>query len=308
MYDVAILGGGPAGVAAGVYTARKKLNTLFIAREFGGQSIISDNIQNWIGEKSISGLELAKKMEDHLRAQEGIEIKVPEKVLEVGEDKEDSGFIIITDKDEYQARAVIVAIGARRRKMEIPGEKKFDGKGVAYCSTCDAPLFKDKKVVVVGGGNAGLEAVQDLIPYASEIYLLTRGESMRGDQVTIDEIHKSSKFKKIIYNAQVQEVLGDQFVSALKYKDKKTDQEKILAVDGVFVEIGAIPNSEIIKDLVDTNERGEIIIDHKTGATSKKGIWAAGDVTDEIYKQNNISAGDAVKAALSVYNYLLKGK
>lgn len=306
MYDVAVLGGGPAGVAAGVYTARKKLKTLFIAQEFGGQSIVSDDIQNWIGEKSISGVDLAKKLEAHLRGQEEVEIKIPEKVLAIKE--QGQGFLITTNKDEYQAMAVIVCIGARRRKLEVPGEKKFDGKGVAYCSTCDAALFSGKQVAVIGGGNAGVEAVQDLIPYAAEIYLLTNTETLWADPVTVEKIKNSEKFKKIIFNVEPTEIIGEQFVAGLKYKNKKTNQEKILNVQGVFVEIGAIPNSEIVKGLVDTNQRGEIIINHKTGATSHPGIFAAGDVTDEIYKQNNISAGDAVKAALSAYNYLLKIK
>jgi NADH-dependent peroxiredoxin subunit F len=306
IYDTIILGGGPAGTAAGVYTARKKLKTLLITEEFGGQSIVSDDIQNWIGEKSIAGYKLAQKFEEHLRSQEDIEIKMPEKVLEVKEDGDE--LVVITDKKEYKTKTVMVTIGARRRKLNITGEKKFDGKGVAYCSTCDAPLFSGKSVVVVGGGNSGLEAVQDLIPYAKEISLLTHGEALRGDPVTIEAIKKSDKFKDVILNAEAKEIKGDQFASALTYTDKKTGKDITLEVQGIFVEIGAIPNSEIVKDLVDTNDRGEIVINHKTGATSNPRIFAAGDVTDEAYKQNNISAGDAVKAALSVYGYLLKKK
>jgi len=306
MYDVVILGGGPAGVAAGVYAARKKLKTLLITQEFGGQSLVSDNIQNWVGTQSISGIQLAKNLEKHLRAQKSVAIKMPEKVLAVKEAGQ--GFLVATNKDEYQARTIIICLGARRRKLAVPGEKKFDGKGVVYCSTCDAPLFSGKAAVVVGGGNAGLEAVQDLIPYAAQIYLLTHGEALRGDTVTIEAIRKSKKLKQIIFNAETVEIIGEQFVAGLKYRDKKTSQEKTIDVQGVFVEIGAVPNSEIVKDLVDLNERGEIVIDHKTGTTSHTGIFAAGDVTDEKYKQNNISAGDGVKTALSAYNYLLKRK
>lgn len=306
MYDTTILGGGPAGVAAGIYAARKKIKTLLVASEFGGQSIVSDDIQNWIGTTSISGVELAKNLEAHLRAQPDVDIKSPEKALEVKE--KGAGFLVVTDKDQYETKTVIITIGARRRKLNVPGEKQFDGKGVVYCSTCDAPLFAGKSVVVIGGGNAGLEAVQDLIPYAADIHLLTHGETLKGDTVTMQDIKKSAKFKDIILNADVTQIIGDKFVSGLKYKDNKTGQEKTLDVQGIFVEIGAIPNSEIVKDLVDLNQRGEIIIDHQTAATSRPGIWAAGDVTDERFKQNNISAGDAVKAALSVYNYLLNRK
>jgi len=306
MYDVVILGGGPAGVAAGVYAARKKLKTLLITQEVGGQSLVSDNIQNWVGTQSISGIQLAKNLEEHLRAQKRVTIKMPEKTLAVKEVGE--GLLVTTNKDEYQTKTIIVCLGARRRKLDVPGEKTFDGKGVAYCSTCDAPLFSGKAVVVVGGGNAGLEAVQDLLPYVAQIYLLTHGEALRGDTVTIEAIHRSKKLKQIIFNAEILEIIGEQFVTAFKYRDKKTSQEKIIDVQGVFVEIGAVPNSEIVKDLVDLNERAEIVIDHKTGATSHPGIFAAGDVTDEKYKQNNISAGDGVKTALSAYNYLLKRK
>lgn len=306
MYDTIIIGGGPAGVAAGIYTARKKLKTLLITIEFGGQSIVSDNIQNWIGTKSISGFELSKNLEEHLKDQEEVTVKSPEKVLAV---KEKSNlFLVTTNKGEYEAKTIIIALGGRHRKLEVPGEKEFDGKGVAYCSTCDAPLFKDKSVAVVGGGNAGLEAIQDLLPYAKEIYLLTHGDSLRGDPITIEDIKKSDKFKKIIFNAEISQIVGDNFITTLKYKDKKTSQEKELAVQGVFVEIGSIPNSEIIKDLVDLNERGQIIINHKTGETSHPGIFAAGDITDVAYQQNNISVGDGVKAALSAYSYLLKRK
>lgn len=306
MYDTIILGGGPAGVAAGIYAARKKLNTLVIAQEFGGQSVVSDDIQNWIGTKSISGLDLAKNLEEHLRAQEGIEIQSPAKVTSIK--KEGDTFMVSTDKDTYQAKTVILSIGARHRKLEVPGEADLDGKGVAYCSTCDAPLFAGKSVAVIGGGNAGLEAAQDLIPYAQEVYLLTHGDALRGDPITIEAVKKSDKFKDVILNADIQEVLGDKFVTGLKYKDKKSGEEKTLDVEGIFVEIGTIPNTEIVKGLVDLDERGHVIVDHKTGATSLPGIYAAGDITDTAYRQNNISAGDGVKAALSAYQYLLKRK
>jgi len=306
MYDTIIIGGGPAGVAAGIYAARKKLKTLLITTDFGGQSIVSDDIQNWIGTKSISGFELAKNLEEHLRDQEEVTVKSPEKVLEI---KEKGGlFLVTTNKDEYETKTVIITLGGRHRKLEVPGEKEFDGKGVVYCSTCDAPLFAGKAVAVVGGGNAGLEAAQDLVPYASEIYLLTHGSALRGDSVTIEDIKKSNKLKEIIFNAEIIKINGENFVTGLVYKDKKTNQEKEIIIQGVFVEIGAVPNSELVKELVDLNERGQIIINHKTGETSHSGIFAAGDITDVAYQQNNISVGDGVKAALSAYSYLLKRK
>lgn len=310
MYDLIIIGGGPAATAAGVYAGRKKLKTLIITEAFGGQSLVSDSIENWIGNKKITGFELAKMLEEHLRAQEEIEIKMPEKVVSVkfAVDGSVSDWEVSTDKsNSYRAKSLIITSGGRRRRLNIPGEDKFEGRGVAYCSTCDAPLFKDKIVAVIGGGNAGAEAVIDLMPYASKIYLMNRSQEFNADPVTIEEIKKSPK-ADIITNAEAKEIIGDKFVELLKYLDKNDNQIKDLPLGGVFVEIGSVPNSEFMKGIVEMNKAGEIIVDHKTGAASAPGIFAAGDVTDEIYKQNNISAGDGVVAALSAYNYLLKIK
>mgnify|MGYP001591916152 CR=1 FL=1 len=320
-YDLIIIGGGPAAVGAGVYAARKRLKTLLITESFGGQSMVSDNVENWIGEKMLTGFDLAKKLEEHVRAQESIEIKMPERVTKISEipcadgspspagfggaRKRLCDFLVETDKGgRYETKAVIVTSGSRRRRLSVPGEDTFEGRGVAYCSTCDAPVFAGKRVAVVGGGNAGLEAVVDLFPYATEIYLLHRGDRLKGDPVTQEQVKTNPKVK-IILNAETQEVLGDKFVTGLRYRDKVSGESKELPLDGVFVEIGAVPNSEIVKGLVELNQFGEVVIDHKTSATTKPGIFAAGDVTDELYKQNNISAGDGITAALSAYGYLL---
>lgn len=307
MYDFLIIGGGPAGAAAGVYAARKKLKTILITEEWGGQSVVSSGIENWIGTKNMPGFDFAKMLEDHVRAQEGIEIVVFDKVTKV--EKSGSHFSVYTQKGKtYETKTVFVGSGARRRKLGVPGEKEFDGKGVAYCSTCDAPMFQGKDVAVVGGGNAGLEAVLDLGPYAKNIWLVEYGDKLKGDPVTQEKVRGLSNLNKIIFNAQTTEVVGDQFVTGLKYKDRTTNEEKIIDLQGVFVEIGSIPNSDMVKDIVGTNKYGEILIDSKTGSTSQKGIWAAGDVTDDPFKQNNISAGDAVKAALDAYIYLTIGE
>lgn len=301
MYDIIIIGGGPAAISSGVYSARKKLNTLLITDTFGGQSVVSDSIENWIGDEAISGFDLAQKLEKHLRAQEEIEIntsEVVEKVLEDGET-----FIVKTSKGEYKTKTVMVASGARRRRMGIPGEDKFNGKGVVFCSTCDAPLFRGKEVAVVGGGNSGLEAVVDLFPYANKITLINNTDTLKGDPQTVSKIEDNEKVN-IIHNAQVKEIKGDTLVEALVYTNKEGKEETI-NLQGVFVEIGSVPNSEIVADLVELNNYKEIVSDHRTYETTKKGIYAAGDVTDEIYKQNNIAAGDAITATLSAYNYLL---
>jgi len=302
MYDIVIIGGGPAGVAAGIYASRKKLKTALVTEGFGGQSIVSADIQNWIGVVSASGYDLAKMMEDHLRAQESIEIVEPDTVTLVK--KTNDGFKIETKNGKgLETKTILVTSGSRRRKMGVPGEEKYNGKGVAFCSTCDAPLFKNKTVAVVGGGNAGLEAVTDLLSYASHIYLLERNGALRGDQVTQEKIHRSDKVE-VIFHAETQEVLGEKMVTGLKYKDTSTGEIKKLDLEGIFVEIGSVPNVEFLGDLVEKNKLGEIVVNPKTQATSKEGIWAAGDVSDVIYKQNNISMGDAVKAALNIYDYL----
>ncbi|MBI3114732.1 MAG: FAD-dependent oxidoreductase [Candidatus Harrisonbacteria bacterium] len=305
MYDLVIAGGGPAGVAAGVYAARKKINTLFIADSFGGQSLPSAGIQNWIGTKEISGYDLARALEEHLRAQEDIEIVDNDRIAAV--QKITNGFTVHTTGGKtYETKTLFVATGSRRRRMGVPGEDRLDGKGVSYCSTCDAPIFKDKVVAVIGGGNAGLEAVVDLFPYASQIYLLERGAAIRGDAVTEEKVKAHPKVT-IILNAETKEVLGDAFVSGLRYASITSGAVSELALEGVFVEIGSVPNGDFLKGLVEFNKFGEIVVDPRTQRASVLGIWAAGDVTDVLYKQNNVAAGDAIKAVLDIYDYLNKG-
>ena len=314
-YDLIIIGGGPAAAAAGVYAARKKIKSLLITKDWGGQSKVSSDVQNWIGTKNISGFELAKQIEEHVKAyaedvldfDEGsLVVKVSQ--IENTSDKEGLLFEIETDKGKkYQTRTIIVASGARRRKLNILGADKFEGKGVVYCASCDAPLFKDKEVAVIGSGNAGLESAQQLLAYCPKIYVLEFQDEFTGDPITREILFKNEKIIPIA-SAEIIEIKGDNFVSSLVYKDRKTSEEKEIKIQGVFVEIGSLPNNDFIKDLVETNKDGEIIIEHKTGRTSIDGIWAAGDVTDQPYKQNNISMGDAVKALEDLYIWLQKKK
>ena len=307
MYDLVIVGGGPAGVAAGVYAARKKIKTLLIAKEFGGQSLVSADIQNWIGVKSLSGLELAQRLEEHLRAQEGIEILDGDSAENV-QKLDSTGFRVTAKSGKVlETKTALICSGSHHKTLGVPGEDKLNGKGVVYCSTCDAPLFGGKTVAVVGAGNAGLEAVRDLFSYASKIYLLVRSDKVKGDPVTLEEVKKNPKLE-IKYQAEVREILGENMVTGVKYLDKADNQIKELKLDGVFVEIGSAPNSDLVKDLVQLDQGGQIMVDSKTQISSLAGIWAAGDVTDVLYKQNNISAGDAVKAVLNIYDYLNKNK
>jgi alkyl hydroperoxide reductase subunit F len=304
LYDTIIIGGGPAGTAAAVYAARKRLKTLIILGEFGGQSRISASIANWIGEINLSGQELAQKLQNHVEAQQEVEIEQPARVTEVREG-EGCGFEVKTEAGGlYRTKTLIVASGRRRKHLGIPGEDRLDGKGVAYCSTCDAPFFQDQDVAVVGSGNAAMETLIDLASYAKKIYLIIRADRPKGDPAIQDKVKEISQLQ-IITQAQVQEILGDQAVEGLRYQERGTGNLRELKVAGVFVAIGSLPNSEFIRDLVETNQAGEIVVDHKTAATSQKGIFAAGDVTDDPFKQNNIAAGDGVRAALSAYYHIL---
>jgi alkyl hydroperoxide reductase subunit F len=301
MYDLIIIGGGPGGIAAGVYAARKKMKTALITESFGGQSVVSAGIENWIGTPTISGYDLAKSLEGHLRAQKDIDIFEGDLVKTVTK-KDDGTFSITTNGEKtLETKNIILASGSRRKRLGIPGEDRLDGKGVVFCTTCDAPLFGGQTVAVVGGANSALESVLDLIPYAAKVYLLVRGDALKGDPVTQDKV-KTHPQVEVIFGAVPQEITGDAFVDGIRYQDKVTGETKTLAVTGVFVEVGLIPNSDFVKDLVKLEEYGHVVTDPATQQTSCPGIWAIGDVTDTLYKQNNISVGEGVKAALNVYD------
>ncbi|MFA6254059.1 MAG: FAD-dependent oxidoreductase [Candidatus Paceibacterota bacterium] len=312
MYDLIIIGGGPAGVSAGVYAARKKLKTLLIAQELAGQSSVSPEIQNWIGEQNISGIDLAKKLELHLRSYEGpdLTIKVPEQVT--GLTKESNGFVVKTDKDEYKAKTVLITAGAVRRKLTVPGADVFEQKGVTYCASCDGPIFSGQDVAVIGGGNAGFNSAGQLLAYCNSVTLLETMPAFRAEQITIDKLLQNPKFKAF-KNVELVEIKGAPpaggFVKSLVYKNKDeqglaTGEPIELPVTGIFVEIGFVANTAIFKDIVKLNERGEIVVDHLRQTTSQEGIWSAGDCTDVLYRQNNIAAGDAANAVEDIYNFL----
>ena len=304
MYDVAVLGGGPGGVAAGVYAGRKKLKTVFLTDNFGGQSIVSDEVRNWIGIPSIPGLEIAKKLKEHLEEYKDV-IDIKEGELATKISKNGETFVIETGKGKYEAKTVILTTGSRRRRMGVPGEDKFEGKGVVYCSTCDAPLFRDRNVAVIGGGNAGVEAVIDLLPYAKSIKIFDRNEKLKADPGSVQRIKKEDKVE-IIYSKQPLEVQGENLVSGLVVEDVKTKEKTEVPIEGVFVEIGSVPNSELVKDLAELNQGGEVLVDCMSNSVPNvPGLFAAGDVTNVKYKQNNISMGDGIKALLSAYQYLL---
>lgn len=305
MYELAIIGGGPAGVAAGVYAARKRLKTVFITESFGGQSIDSMGIENWIGTVNISGPELAKSLENHLRAfADGwVDIKAGIRVGNI--EKSEDGFNIKAGGETFEAKTVLIATGSNRRKLEVTGAKEFENKGITYCASCDGPVFAGLDVAVIGGGNAGFETAAQLLAYAKSVTLLHRGSSYKADALTVEKVLAHPNMRGIL-NAETLEAKGDQFLKSIIYKDPSGEHE--LNVSGVFVEIGLLPATQFAKNVVETNEVGQIKIDLRTGRTNTLGIWAAGDCTDTLYHQNNIAAGDAVRALEDIYLYVRAGK
>ncbi len=302
-FDLIIIGGGPAGVSAGVYAARKRLKTLLVTADFGGQSIVSDSIENWIGTPKISGKELAENLKKHLLSYAGdiVEIHEAEFVRDIA--KSDGNFSVTTDKGVYETKSILVATGSGRRKLEIPGASEFDNKGVTYCASCDGPLFAGQDVVVIGGGNAALESAAQLLAYCKSVTLLNRSEKLKGDEITIEKLLQNPKFK-IIKNAAPTEIRGDKFVTGIVYEDTLTGEKHEIAAPGIFVEIGLVPATMFAKNILELNKIGQIPVDPKNQQTAVPGIWAAGDCTDALYHQNNIASGDAVRALEDIYLWL----
>ncbi len=301
MFDLIIIGGGPAGSAASVYAARKQLKTLLIVKEWGGQSVVSDDIQNWIGTPHISGANLAKALKSHVEEYKGENLTIVESEV-VKVDGEDGNFTIITNKGEHSSKAVLVATGSARRQLDVPGAERLEHKGLTYCASCDGPLFSDMDVVVVGGGNAGFESAAQLLAYCKSVTLLSRSEP-RADAITVEKIKANPHFT-LITNATPKEIHGDVFVDGMTYTRADTNEEVRLQVSAVFVEIGQIPATTFVKDFLEMTPTNNIIIDPRTQETSVKGVWAAGDCTDVLYHQNNIAAGDAVRALEDIYLHL----
>jgi len=306
-YDLAILGGGPAGVAAGVYAARKRLKTVFITKDWNGQSSVSEGIENWIGEVKISGLDLSKKLEKHLKAYAGDIIDIKEGQLVAKVAKTTAGFMITTDKGQtYEAKTLLITTGSSRRKLDVPGAEQYDNKGLTYCATCDGPLYDGQDVAVVGGGNAGFESAAQLAAYCRSVTLFSRSD-FRADPETVDKVSQNPKIKLVTF-AVPKEVKGGKFVTSFVYTDTKKKADVELPVTGIFVEIGSIPNTGFLKDVVKLDQYNRVMIDHKNQRAQLvapgAGAWAAGDVTDGLYHQNNIAAGDAVKALEDIYLHL----
>ncbi|MBP9852195.1 MAG: FAD-dependent oxidoreductase [Candidatus Pacebacteria bacterium] len=320
MYDLIIIGGGPGGVAAAVYAARKKLHTLIIAKEFGGQSNVSENIENWIGTPNISGMKLAEDLRAHAYAYNGKSLTIIEGDIVKHIERKGSDFAVTAGSPEtgndtaegnadgnvtYSAKTILVTSGSYRRKLEAKGADIFENKGITYCASCDGPIFADQDVVVIGGGNAAFETAAQLLAYCKSVTLLHRSAQFRADEVTVEKVLANPKMKSFT-NVEIEEVKGDKFVSGIVFKNKIDGTVTELPVTGIFVEIGQLPNTGYVKDLLPLNEANQVIVDPKTQRAGVPGAWAAGDCTDGLYHQNNIAVGDAVKAIEDLYIYLHK--
>jgi alkyl hydroperoxide reductase subunit F len=309
-YDLIIIGGGPAGVAAGVYAARKQLKTMLVAEEFGGQSTVSEGVENWIGTVKIPGIELGKQLKAHLEAYKGDIVQITEdrvvKLEKVADAASTQSFKATTKAGkEISARAVLIASGAGRRKLPVPGADTFENKGLTYCASCDGPLFAGMDVVVIGGGNAGFESALQLLAYTNSVTLINRSADFKADPITVAQVRSNPK-AIILTETDPVEVKGETFVNGLVVIDRKSGEQRELPVKGIFVEIGVIPNTDFAKELVALDTFNRVVTNPKDQHTSVEGIWAAGDCTDELYHQNNIAAGDAVKALEDIYLWVKK--
>lgn len=304
LYDVIIIGSGPAGMTAAIYCARKGLDTIVLGKDVGGQVSKSAEIENYLGFGFSTGTDLTKSFHDHINKFANIEHVHDALVLEISQ-KGDKFKAKIDKGGNYEAKSLIVASGRNPRELGVPGEKEFKNKGISYCETCDGPLFKGKKTAVIGGGNSGLEAVIPLAKICPKVYLLEYDKELKGDKVLQDKIKQLDNLE-IITQAQTLEFIGDKFLKGVKYKDIEKDREFEIKVSGAFIEIGWIPSIDFDR-ISPKNNKNEIIVD-KQCKTSIPGLFAAGDITDIGYWQIIIAAGEGAKAALSAYEYLSKRK
>jgi alkyl hydroperoxide reductase subunit F len=299
MYELIIIGGGPAGMTSAVYAARKKLNTLLISYDIGGQVLWTSSIENYMGYQFIEGPQLIQKFKEQVK-QFPLDKKTGDRLSSLSQTN--GGFEARTDKGEsYQAKAAIVATGKRPRQLNVPGEEKLKGRGVTYCAICDGPLFAGENVAVIGGGNSALEAAEDMVKIAEHVYLVSL-TPLTGDQILIDKVKAANNLTMFLEH-EVLEIKGESLVKGIKVRDLKSKQQRELDVGGIFIEIGLIPNSEPFKGIVHLNSSGEIEVSC-ANETGVPGLFAAGDVTNVPEKQIVVAAGEGAKAALKAHRYL----
>lgn len=301
VYDVAVIGGGPAGMSAAIYAARKSLSTILVSFDVGGQLGTTYDVANYPGFQMITGPDLVQKLAEHVR-QYGIEQLIGEKVTGIAVDGRVK-VIRTASGREVRSRTVVITTGAQKRRLNVPGEKELAGRGVVYCSTCDGPLFKGLAIAVVGAGNSALEAAIEMDPVARKVYLVSRGE-WSGDDILQDKV-SAARNVEVLKHWQAVEIHGRDKVEGITIQHSKSGETRRLEVDGVFIEVGLFPNTDFALDLVETNERGEIKVD-RHGQTGVRGVFAAGDATDSHDKQIVVAAGDGARAALAAFEYLVK--
>ena len=301
IFDLIIVGADSAGLTAGIYAGRKKMNAVILSKQIGGQSLYAARIENYPGIQSVSGTNLVSAIKKQVE-RHGIAIKDDTEIISVA--KEGDVFSLKDSRGNiYGAKTLIIASGGSPKLLGIKGEKEFMGKGVSVCATCDAPFYDNKTAAIIGGGNSAFDSAYDLLQYAQKIYLLRHRDKFIGDELVYEFLKRSGKVEFIIC-AETQEIKGGQFVDSLTYKDLKTGEDNELKVNGVFVNIGQVPNSNFMEGLLELNKYKEIITDARNGSTSQPGIFAAGDVTDGRYKQVILAAADGAKALLSAAEYL----
>jgi len=302
---VIIVGSGPAGLTAGIYTSRRNLKTLILGKNLGGQVTITPHVENYPGFKMVEGFELMKKFEEQVKGF-GVEI-IYHGVDEIKE--VDGKFIVKTKDKEFESKVVILAFGKTPKTLDVPGEREYQGRGISYCATCDAPLFKDKIVAVAGGGNSALDAALLSSGIAKKVYLIHRRDKFRGFETLVKEV-KEKKNVELVMESIVTEFSGEKFLKSINVKNVKTNEIKELEVDGVFVEIGSVVKTELIKDFVKLNENNYIVINNNcetfypNSDKIRSGVFAAGDITNTPFKQIVVAAGEGAKAGLQAYNYL----
>jgi alkyl hydroperoxide reductase subunit F len=300
IYDVVIIGSGPAGMTAGIYAVRREMKTLIIGKEPGGQLVWANEIENYPGFETITSFELIERMKQQT-IKSGVEM-VQDEVKEIK--RLPSGhFMLYVGKDGvYEAKTVIIAMGLSPRRLAVPGEVEFNGKGVSYCANCDGPFYKNKKVAVIGGGNSALDAAEVMSKIAKQVYLIHHSSSFRAFDVLVKEVKNRANIE-ILLDSEIKKIEGEQKVSRATVFNRVTQTERTIDLDGVFVEVGRIASTDLVAELVDRNERSQIMVNDKN-ETKTPGLYAAGDVTDCEFKQITIAMGQATVAALSAYQYL----
>lgn len=299
MYDVIIIGSGPAGMTAGIFASRREMKTLIIGKELGGQLVWANEIENYPGFEMIKSFELINRIKAQT-VKAGVEFKDDE--VKRIEKADDGHFLLYTARDIYEAKTVIVAMGLSPRRLAAPGEVEFSGKGVSYCANCDGPFYKGKNVAIIGGGNSALDAAEFMSKIAKQVYLIHRNDKLKAFDTLIDEV-KSRNNIEIILNTEIKNISGSTKVEKIQLVNSKDNIEREIELDGIFIEVGRIASTDLVSDFADRNDKNQIIINSKT-ETKTPGFFAAGDVTDCEFKQIPVAMGQATIAALAAYQYL----